>query len=105
MNRGYDGEVQPLDEVEDVELAAHVEVVRRLVEYQEIRLLRNRARYQHALLLAAREAGIAAVRLPGHADVLQRVRDDAFVLGGVPVEKSLVRAASHRDYVVDAELE
>ena len=45
------------------------------------------------------------MRLPGHADVLQRVRDYALVLGGVPVEKSLVRAAPHRYDVADAELE
>ena len=45
------------------------------------------------------------MRLVRHADVLQRVHDYALVLGGVPVEKPLVRAAPHGHYIADAELE
>ena len=54
MQRGNDRQVQGAEQVEDLELVANIQMVGRLIENEDFRLLRQRTRHEDTLLLTAR---------------------------------------------------
>src|SRR5207245_4193105 len=67
------------DELEQLHLVAHVEARGGLVQYQEARLLRQRAGEPHPLVLATRQRPDPAARQPQHLAALERARDRSAV--------------------------
>ena len=90
-----------VEDAEEVELVAHVEVRRRLVEEEHGRLLREPARESGELPLAGRERPerppreVLDLRLP------ERARDRRPVLRGERRERPAVRVAAERHPVLD----
>ena len=81
--------VEPAEQVRNLELVADIERRRRLVEQQDVGLLRERAGDDHALLFAARERGERAPLEPG----LPRDLDIARTL---ELERAEMRVAAHQ---------
>ena len=77
-----------VEQREELELMAHVERGGRLVEDQRRRLLRQRAREQHALALAARQLAQRARRQLEDAGVAHRALGGGDVGGGLEAERA-----------------
>ena len=104
MDHGEDGDAalpHVVEDAEEVELVAHVEVRRRLVEEEDGRLLREPARERGALPLAGGErperppGEVRGLRLP------QGARHRRPVLRGEGRERPAVRVAAERHPVLD----
>ena len=83
------------EQLEQLELMAHVERRRRLVEHQGRRLLRQRPRQQHALALAARQLAERARRQLEDAGVGHGALGGGDVGGGLEAERAEPRASAH----------
>ena len=88
-------------QVEQLDLVVDVEERRRLVQQQQVGVLRERHRDPHPLALPAGELGDVAVGQVGRAGGLQRAGDRAVVLGAPLPEPALVRIAPAADEVAD----
>ena len=84
-------------------LVAEVEARGRLVEHDELRLLRQRARQQHELALAAGDHGVGPLREMRDAESLERARRDRAVVRRRPAEQVAVRGAAHQHHGLDRE--
>ena len=106
-----DGEHGPprLDEgahpLHEPELVMDVEVGRRLVEEEELGLLRERLGQQNPLPLAAAEREDGAPGEAGEVDADQRRAGALAVLGGVGLQPAPVRRPPQEHEVLDAEVE
>ena len=90
-----------VEDAEQVELVADVEVRRGLVEQQHRRLLRQAAREGRELPLARRERPERAARRDARSRQPQRARDRGLVLRGEAGDRAAVRVAAERDAVAD----
>ncbi len=90
---------------QQLHLVPDVQVVGRLVQHQDVRLLRQRPRQQNPLPLPAGELGEPPVRRVRHADPGQRLGHQPVVLGVVLGERPLVRGPAHRDHLAHGQLE
>ena len=90
-------------QAEHRELRAHVEVVRRLVEEQELGFLREGACEVHPLALAAREGRVLAVGEFDEPRVLEAAPHDRSVEVAGSRERAEVRRAPERDDLGDPE--
>jgi len=81
VKAGQGRQPQRLDLPQQLQLVAWVEVVGRLVENQQLRLLHQGPRQQRTLLLAAGQAGERLLRQLAETDPRQRLADQALVLG------------------------
>ena len=84
--------VDALEVAHDDVAGRRVEARDRLVGEDDRRLLRERARDPHPLLLAARQVARADVGLLDDADPLEGLHRDLDVLGPVPAEQRAHRA-------------
>ena len=92
-----------VEHAEEVQLVAHVEVRRRLVEEEHRRLLREPARHERELPLAGGERPERAVAQVLDLGEPQRARDRGVVRGRERSERPAVRVAAERDAVADGE--
>ena len=101
VRRDDDGERaaarQPAQQSHQLDARGHVEKGRRLVEHQQHRLLRQRARDHHALSLAVGHAGKVAIGEVTGADRVDRPRDDLAIAVAQPAEPAGMRIASQFD--------
>ena len=105
VDRGGDGEAESLHDVHNLELIFDVQVIRRLVEHHAFRLLCERPRENHALLLAARETRETALLELRHADHVEGFTGDFVVADIVALEEFLMRGAPHEHDVEHGEVE
>src|SRR5499427_4326247 len=91
------------DLAHDLALVAEVEVCGRLVEHDELRLLRKRARQQHELALAARDHRIGPQRKMRDTELVEHPRRHHPVARRWPAEEIAVRGAAHQHDAVDGE--
>ncbi len=84
-------------------LVAEVEARGGLVEHHELRLLRQCARQQHQLALAARDHGVGARREARYAELLEHPDGHRAVVRGGPAEQVAVRGAAHEHHALDGE--
>ena len=84
-------------------MIAEVEVRGRLVEHDELRLLRKRARQQHELALATRNHRVGARRKMRDAELVEHPRRHRPVSCRWPAEEITVRGAAHQHYGIDGE--
>jgi hypothetical protein len=80
-----------VENAKEVELMAHVEMSRRLVEQQHLGLLRQAARQGSELPLSRRERTETTPRKVGDLGPLERVGDGRIVVRAQPSERSAVR--------------
>ena len=99
VDRGNYRAVQPPHQIHQLKLKLNVQMVGGFVKNQAGRLLCQRPRQDHPLLLTAGEGGKGTVRKVRHADGLQRFRHDPVVLSGVPLQWALVRRPSHQHHI------
>ena len=83
----------------------HVDAGERLVEQDDARLLRQRARQEHALLLSAAQLADLALAVVGDADPLQRLVHLALVLAAGDAQEAHVAVAAHHHHVLDQDRE
>ncbi|MCY1441959.1 hypothetical protein D9M71_583000 [compost metagenome] len=91
--------------LQQLQLITRIEVVGRLVEDQQLRLLNQRAGEDYPLLFTARQAGKTVVVETLQTDRLQCGFDQTAVFVVVAVEQALVRRATHGDDFLDVEAE
>ena len=86
-------------------LDRRVEARERLVEQQQPRAARDRARHQHAATLPAREPPDLAAGQVGEADALDGLGGVVAVLGGPAAERTGMAPAAHQHDVAHADRE
>ena len=99
------GAVEPLHDVEHLQLVLDVQVVRRLVEDHAGSLLGEGAREDDPLLLPSGQGREPPVPHLPHVHLLQGVLDDLMVLVVVELHHLLVRGPPHQHYLLHLELE
>src|SRR5262249_2396529 len=77
----------------------------RLVEHDELRLLRQRARQQHELALAAGDHGVGPFLEMRDAELVERAVRDHAVVGRRAAEEAAMRRATHQHHGLDRERE
>ena len=95
--------VQPRAQVHDLELVGDVEERGRLVEQQQVGLLREGHGQPHPLALPAGELGDEPVAQVGDLGGVEGVGDRARVGGGPLPQQPLVRVAAAGDQVADGD--
>lgn len=105
MNAGEGADVQALDQLQQLQLVARVEVVGRFVEDQQLRLLGQGAGEDHPLLFSAREGGEGVVFKAQQADGFEGLADQVLVFKRIAVEQALVRCAAHGDHFIHPQAE
>src|SRR5215467_5630318 len=93
------------DLAHDLALVAEVEARGRLVEHDELRLLRQRARKQHELAFAARDHSVGPLREVNDAEALVRLPRHLAVVRRRPAEQVAMRGAPHQHDRLDRERE
>ena len=89
------------DDGQNLESVANVQMVCRLVEDQHLRVLRECARQDDALLLAARERLKVPVAVVFHADLRKRLERRLIIPVLFPLEQRVKRIAPHQRNVHD----
>ena len=105
MEAGQDRQTQCLDLAKQFELVTQVEVVGRLVEDQQLRLLHQSTNEQGALLLTARETGKKLLPQIAQTNTNQRLIHQTLILNIVTVEQTLVQHTAHDHHLVHAQTE
>src|SRR5690606_41818180 len=85
---------QLAEEPEHRKLMMRLQMVRRLVEQETLRVLREEGSDRNSALLAARAARSVAVRGVGHVDARECRPRDALVLRAFPLPEGEVRMAA-----------
>lgn len=80
VQRRHDRQALPAHQIEQADLVADVEMVGRLVQKQDMWLLRQRAGDVQPLPFAAGKVMPASIRLVRHVDIFKRRIDDGVIL-------------------------
>ena len=96
VQRSDHADMKPPHQAQQMQLVPDVEMVRRLIEDEQLRLLHKAACEHDALLLAARECVETALRRLSHADLIKCRICHGDVLRRVLLEALLVRGAPHK---------
>ena len=95
------GRAQFAQQGDDRRFGLHVDAGERLVEQDDAAFLRQRARQEHALLLAAAQFADLARAVVAHADALQRLVDLVAVGARRHAQEIHVAVAAHHHHVLD----
>jgi hypothetical protein len=98
-------DLQALDQLQQFELIAWIKVVGRLIEDQQLGLLRQGAGENNALFFAARQRRKSVIFEAFEAHRLQCLPGDAPVFQGIAIEQAFVRGATHGDHLFDRQAE
>ncbi len=96
--------LETMDQVEDFDLVADIEIGGRLVQEQDLRLLGKGGRDPGALALAAGQLPQAPVGEVGRSGAVQRPADGVLVVRGIAAEQSDMREPSLPNQLPDAHL-
>src|SRR5919201_1965520 len=105
VQHGDHGQIARARELADAELVGEVEMRGRLVEQEDVGLLRERHREDDALALAAGELPEGSIREVGRVDVRHGACDRVVIAVGESTEGPRVRRAAERDDLAGRERE
>ncbi|MNH11813.1 hypothetical protein D3C79_713370 [compost metagenome] len=105
MDAGQGADPQTAHLLQQLQLIAGIEMVGRLVEDQQLRLLDQCPGEDHSLLFAARQADKAVIIEALQADRVQRRFDQLAIVVVVAIEQTLVRSTAHGDHFLDVQAE
>ena len=98
-------DLQALDQLQQLELIAWIEVVGRFVEDQQLRLLSQGAGENDALFFAARQRGEGVIFEAFEAHRSQCLFGDSAIFQRVAIEQAFVRCSAHGDHFLDGQAE